>query len=33
MYDGRLVVSAGLANTASVPRLFNPVECVYIESP
>ena len=33
VYDGRLVVSAGLANTASVPRLFNPVECVYIESP
>ena len=33
VYEGKLVVSAGLANTASVPRLFNPVECVYIESP
>ncbi len=33
VYDGRLVVSAGLANTASVPRLFNPTEIVYLESP
>lgn len=31
--DKRLVVSAGLANTASVPRLFNPTEIVYLESP
>ena len=29
----RLVVSAGLANTARVPRLFNPTEIVYLESP
>ena len=27
----RLIVSAGLANTASVPRIFNPVEVVYVE--
>ena len=33
VYEGRLVVSAGLANTASVPRLFNPCEVVYVESP
>lgn len=31
--DKKLVVSAGLANTASVPRLFNPTEVVYVESP
>ena len=31
VYDGRLVVSAGLSNTASVPRFFNPTECVYLE--
>lgn len=31
VYDGRLVVSAGLANTgAPVPRLFNPTEMVYV---
>ncbi len=30
IYDGRLVVSAGLSNTAPVPRLFNPTEIVYI---
>ena len=29
--EKRLVVSAGLANTASVPRLFNPTEIVYLE--
>ena len=30
IYDGRMVVSAGLANTAApVPRLFNPTEIVY----
>ena len=33
VYEGRLVVSAGLSNTASVPRLFNPTEIVYLESP
>ena len=27
----RMVVSRGLANTAPVPRLFNPTEIVYIE--
>ena len=31
VYDGRLVVSAGLSNTASVPRLFNPCEVVFVE--
>ncbi len=31
VYDGRMVVSAGLSNTAGVPRLFNPTEIVYIE--
>ncbi len=31
--DKRLIVSSGLANTASVPRLFNPTEVVYVESP
>lgn len=30
VYDDRLVVSRGLSNTAPVPRLFNPVEVVYI---
>lgn len=30
VYDGRLVVSAGLSNTAPVPRFFNPVEVVYV---
>ena len=29
----RLVVSAGLSNTASFPRFFNPTEIVFIESP
>ena len=33
VYEGRLVVSAGLSNTASVPRLFNPTEIVFVESP
>ena len=33
VYEGRLVVSAVLANTASVPRPFNPTEVVYVESP
>lgn len=31
IYDGRLVVSAGLSNTTAIPRLFNPTEVVYIE--
>ncbi len=31
VYDNRLVVSAGLSNTASpIPRLFNPTEIVYV---
>ena len=30
VYDGRLVVSAGLANTTWAPRLFNPTEVVYL---
>lgn len=31
VYDSRLVVSAGLSNTASpIPRLFNPTEVVYV---
>ena len=29
VYEGRLVVSAGLANTAHVPRIMNPCEVVY----
>lgn len=31
VYEGRLVVSAGLSNTTWVPRLFNPTEIAYIE--
>jgi predicted MPP superfamily phosphohydrolase len=31
VYEGKLVVSAGLSNTTWVPRLFNPTEVVYIE--
>lgn len=30
VYEGRLIVSRGLANTTVVPRLFNPTEMVYI---
>ena len=30
LYDDRLVVSAGCANTAAIPRLFNPRELVII---
>ena len=33
VYDRRLVVTAGLTNTADVPRLFNPTELVYINLP
>lgn len=29
--SGRLVVSAGLSNTAPVPRLFNPTQIIYIK--
>ncbi len=32
LYENRLVVSAGLANTAPVPRWNNPVEIVYINN-
>lgn len=31
IFDNRLVVSAGCANTAAVPRLFNPREVVIIK--
>ena len=31
VYSGRLVVSRGLSNTSSIPRLFNPPEIVYIQ--
>lgn len=31
VYDGRMVVSRGLANTAHVPRFNNPAELVFIE--
>ena len=32
VYDGKLVVSRGLANTAKpIPRLFNPTEIVYVK--
>ncbi len=30
IYDGRLIVSRGLANNAFVPRLFNPCELIFI---
>lgn len=30
LYDDRMVVTAGLANTTWVPRIFNPTEVVYI---
>ena len=30
LYDGRLVVSAGLSNTANLPRVNNPVELVIV---
>ena len=33
VYDGHQVVSAGLSNTAPVPRFFNPTEVVYINHP
>lgn len=33
VYEGRLVVSAGLSNTARIPRICNPTEVVFIESP
>lgn len=31
IYDNRLVVSRGLANTLPIPRLWNPTELVYVE--
>ena len=31
VYDNRLVVSRGLANTAGVPRIFNPTELVIVK--
>ena len=31
VYEGRLVVSAGLSNTTWVPRIWNPTEFVYLE--
>ncbi len=31
VYDGRLVVSAGLSNTTWIPRFFNPREIVVVE--
>lgn len=31
MYDGRMIVSAGLANTAPVPRFGNPRELIFVE--
>ena len=31
VYENRLVVGRGLSNTMFVPRLFNPVELVYID--
>lgn len=31
VYDGRMVVSAGLSNTTWVPRIGNPTEVVYLE--
>jgi len=30
MYDNKMIVSRGLANTSRIPRLFNPKEMVYI---
>ena len=31
VYEGRLVVSAGLSNTTWIPRIGNPTEIVYLE--
>lgn len=31
VYDGKLVISRGLSNTAKVPRFFNRTELVYVE--
>lgn len=31
VYDNRLVVSRGLANTLPIPRLWNPTELVYVD--
>jgi hypothetical protein len=32
VYDNRMIVSAGLANTTRAPRIFNPTEVVYVEA-
>lgn len=32
VYDGRLIVSAGLSNTTWIPRFGNPTEVVYINT-
>ena len=31
VYENRMVVSAGLSNTTWVPRIWNPIEVVYLE--
>lgn len=31
LYENRLVISRGLANTMPIPRLFNPIEIVIVE--
>lgn len=31
VYEGKLVVSAGLSNTTWIPRIWNPTEVVYLE--
>ena len=31
VYDGKRIISRGLANTAGVPRVFNQLEIVYLE--
>ncbi len=33
VYEGRMVVSAGISNPEWCPRLFNPTEVVYINEP
>ena len=31
IYDGKLIVSAGLSNTSKIPRIGNPTELVYVD--
>ena len=31
LYDGKMIVSSGLANTSKIPRIGNPPELVYVE--